>query len=153
MAYVDAVYISIAAPDADLRQSPAFHPALFYDGCIGLLVEVAMQGHPEVVECLIKLLRGELAARDQYFLHSRYYEDFGLTHLYTRINHEMEEETQHADDILRRILFLEGTPDMRPDEIEPGTTVTEMLRKDLALEYSVQKNLTPWMTLVPATAP
>ncbi len=86
-----------------------------------------MQGPPEVVECLIKLLRGELAARDQYFLHSRYYEDFGLTHLYTRINHEMEEETQHADDILRRILFLEGTPDMRPDEIEPGTTVTEML--------------------------
>ncbi|HUH56893.1 MAG TPA: bacterioferritin [Pseudomonadales bacterium] len=106
-----------------------------------------MQGHPEVVECLIKLLRGELAARDQYFLHSRYYEDFGLTQLFTRINHEMEEETQHADDILRRILFLEGTPDMRPDEIEPGTTVTEMLRKDLALEYSVQKNLVDAMAL------
>lgn len=106
-----------------------------------------MKGPPEVVECLIKLLRGELAARDQYFLHSRYYEDFGLTHLYTRINHEMEEETQHADDILRRILFLEGTPDMRLDEIEPGTTVTEMLRKDLALEYSVQKNLVDAMAL------
>ncbi len=43
-----------------------------------------MQGHPEVVACLVELLRGELAARDQYFVHSRYYEDFGLTQLYTR---------------------------------------------------------------------
>lgn len=106
-----------------------------------------MQGHPDVVECLKELLRGELAARDQYFIHSRYYEDFGLTHLYTRINHEMEEETQHADDILRRILFLEGTPDMRPHAFEPGKTVQEMLRTDLALEYSVQKNLTAAMAL------
>ena len=106
-----------------------------------------MQGHPEVVECLKALLRGELAARDQYFIHSRYYEDFGLTQLYTRINHEMEEETQHADDILRRILFLEGTPDMRPDAFTPGKTVPEMLRTDLALEYSVQKNLTDAMAL------
>ena len=106
-----------------------------------------MQGHPEVIECLKALLRGELAARDQYFIHSRYYEDFGLTQLYTRINHEMEEETQHADDILRRILFLEGTPDMRPDAFTPGKTVPEMLRTDLALEYSVQKNLTDAMAL------
>ena len=106
-----------------------------------------MQGHPEVVECLKELLRGELAARDQYFIHSRYYEDFGLTQLYTRINHEMEEETQHADDILRRILFLEGTPDMRPDAFTPGQTVQEMLRTDLALEYSVQKSLTAAMKL------
>lgn len=106
-----------------------------------------MQGHPEVVECLKELLRGELAARDQYFIHSRYYEDFGLTQLYTRINHEMEEETQHADDILRRILFLEGTPDMRPDAFTPGQTVEEMLRTDLALEYSVQKSLTAAMKL------
>ena len=106
-----------------------------------------MQGHPEVVECLVELLRGELAARDQYFVHSRYYEDFGLTQLFTRINHEMEEETQHADDILRRILFLEGTPDMRPHAFEYGKTVPEMLRKDLAVEYSVQKNLTQAMAL------
>lgn len=106
-----------------------------------------MQGHPEVVECLKELLRGELAARDQYFIHSRYYEDFGLTQLYTRINHEMEEETQHADDILRRILFLEGTPDMRPHAFTPGQTVQEMLRTDLALEYSVQKSLTAAMKL------
>ncbi|AKX45063.1 bacterioferritin [Thiopseudomonas alkaliphila] len=106
-----------------------------------------MQGHPEVVACLVELLRGELAARDQYFIHSRYYEDFGLSKLYERINHEMEEETQHADAILRRILFLEGTPDMRPHAFTPGADVPEMLRKDLALEYEVQKNLTAAMQL------
>jgi len=79
----------------------------------------AMQGHPDVVNCLIELLRGELGARDQYFLHSRLYEDMGYAKLYERINHEMEEETQHADAILKRILFLEGKPDMRPSVITP----------------------------------
>ena len=79
-----------------------------------------MKGNAEVVDYLNFLLRGELAARDQYFLHSRRYEDLGLHELYARINHEMEEETEHADAILRRILFLEGEPDMRPDPIEPG---------------------------------
>ncbi len=59
----------------------------------------------------------------------------------------MEEETQHADAIVRRILFLEGTPDMRPHPFEYGKTVPEMLRKDLAVEYSVQKNLTDAMAL------
>lgn len=106
-----------------------------------------MKGHPAVIEYLNFLLRGELAARDQYFLHSRRYEDLGLHALYARINHEMEEETQHADALLRRILFLEGTPDMRPDAFEPGTTVVEMLRKDLDLEYQVRANLAKGVAL------
>lgn len=106
-----------------------------------------MEGHPEVIECLIELLRGELAARDQYFVHSRLYEDLGLTHLYNRINHEMEEEAQHADAILRRLIFLGGTPDMRPHAFEYGTEVVEMLRKDLDLEYSVRQNLADAMAL------
>lgn len=106
-----------------------------------------MKGHAEIVEYLNFLLRGELAARDQYFLHSRRYEDLGLNELYERINHEMEEETEHADAILRRILFLEGEPDMRPDPIEPGKTLEEMLRKDLDLEYSVRGNLAKGIAL------
>ena len=106
-----------------------------------------MKGHPEVVDYLNFLLRGELAARDQYFLHSRQYEDLGLNALYERINHEMEEETQHADALLRRILFLEGDPDMRPDAFEPGRTVEEMLRKDLDLEYQVRGNLAKGVAL------
>ncbi|ABX35395.1 MULTISPECIES: bacterioferritin [Delftia] len=106
-----------------------------------------MQGQPEVIECLIELLRGELAARDQYFIHSRQYEDQGLLRLFERIGHEMEEETQHADAILRRILFLGGRPDMRPHEFTPGETVEEMLRKDLATEYRVRDSLRSAMAL------
>ena len=106
-----------------------------------------MKGHPEDVDYLKFLLRGELAARDQYFIHSRRYEDLGLYQLYARINHEMEEETQHADALLRRILFLEGDPDMRPDGFEPGRTVEEMLRKDLDLEYLVRDNLAKGIAL------
>jgi len=106
-----------------------------------------MKGHPEVVDCLKQLLRGELAARDQYFLHSRRYEDQGLYALYERINHEMQEETEHADALLRRILFLEGDPDMRPLAFEPGKTVVEMLERDLAVEYEVRANLAAGMKL------
>lgn len=106
-----------------------------------------MKGHPEVVEYLKFLLRGELAARDQYFIHSRRYEDLGLHALYQRINHEMEEETTHADALLKRILFLEGEPDMRPEGFEAGRTVEEMLRRDLDLEYAVRGHLAKGVAL------
>ena len=100
-----------------------------------------MKGHAEVIEYLKVLLKGELAARDQYFIHSRLYEDWGFTKLYERINHEMEEETQHADAILKRILFLEGAPDMVPDSFTYGQSVPEMLKLDLQLEYHVRDAL------------
>lgn len=100
-----------------------------------------MQGHPEVIACLRELLRGELAARDQYFVHSRQYEDLGLGKLYERMDHEMQEETGHADAILRRILFLGGKPDMRPHEFTAGTDVPDMLRRDLAVENQVRQAL------------
>ncbi|SDU02011.1 bacterioferritin [Halopseudomonas salegens] len=100
-----------------------------------------MKGNQDVINCLITLLRGELGARDQYFLHSRLYEDMGYGKLYERINHEMEEETQHADAILKRILFLEGKPDMTPTTIYPAFTVPDMLAADLKLEYEVRDNL------------
>lgn len=106
-----------------------------------------MKGNPDVVACLVELLRGELAARDQYFLHSRRYEDIGLKQLYERISHEMQEETEHADAILRRILFLEGTPDMRPHAFTPGEDVIGMLEADLATEYKVRADLAAAMAL------
>lgn len=100
-----------------------------------------MLGNPEVIDYLNTLLTGELAARDQYFIHSRMYNDWDLKKLYERINHEMQEETDHADQIMRRILFLEGKPNMRPDDINIGTTVPEMLEFDLRLENHVRKAL------------
>lgn len=106
-----------------------------------------MKGHPEVIDYLNFLLRGELAARDQYFIHSRRYEDLGLHVLHARIQHEMEEETQHADALIKRVLFLEGTPDMRAETFEPGATVETMLQKDLEVEYAVRKHLVDGIAL------
>jgi len=63
------------------------------------------------------------------------------------MQHEMEEEAQHADAILKRILFLEGSPDMRPDAFTPGENVEDMLRQDLALEYQVRENLAKGIAL------
>lgn len=106
-----------------------------------------MQGQPQVIEYLKELLRGELAARDQYFAHSRMYADWGFNKLYERINHEMEEETQHADALLQRILFLGGTPDMTPHALNIGQNVPDMLRADLDLEYKVREALAKGIAL------
>ena len=101
-----------------------------------------MKGKKEVLKQLQILLNGELAARDQYFAHSRMYKDWGLNKLYERINHEMEEETEHADALVERILFLEGEPDFsNQDKVNIGKDVAEMLSNDLEVEYSVVKTL------------
>ena len=106
-----------------------------------------MKGHAAVIDYFKLLLKGELAARDQYFVHSRIYEDLGFSKLYERINHEMEEETQHADALLKRILFLEGVPDMRPNAFTFGQAVVDMLKLDLALEYEVRAALSMGIAL------
>ena len=106
-----------------------------------------MKGHVQVVDYLKQLLKGELAARDQYFVHSRLYEDWGFSKLYERINHEMEEETQHADALLKRSIFLEGVPEMTPNSFRFGQTVPEALKLDLALEYEVRAALAKGIAL------
>ncbi len=101
-----------------------------------------MKGKAKIVATLNQLLAGELTAIDQYFIHSRIYEDWGLHKLYARLDHEREEETEHADQMIKRILFLEGQPDLSCREpLNVGASVEEMLRNDLALEYSVINNL------------
>jgi bacterioferritin len=101
-----------------------------------------MKGSNKVVEHLQRLLTSELAAIDQYFIHSRMYEDWGLQQLYERINHETEEEKQHADKLIRRMLFLEATPDLsKRDALHVGTDVPSMLQNDLQLEYDVAQAL------------
>lgn len=97
-----------------------------------------MKGNDRVIEQLQLLLNGELAARDQYFAHSRMYKDWGMEKLYERLNHEMEEETEHADALVERMLFLEAQPDFsQQDEKNIGSDVQEMLENDLKVEYSV----------------
>ena len=101
-----------------------------------------MKGSEKVKAELNKLLAGELTAIDQYFIHSRIYEDMGLNKLYERLDHEREEETDHADQMIKRLLFLEGHPDLGTREpLNVGKTVPEMLQNDLDVEYAVIKNL------------
>jgi bacterioferritin len=101
-----------------------------------------MKGQKKVLNQLQTLLNGELAARDQYFAHSRMYQDWGLNKLYERLNHEMEEETEHADTLVERLLFLEAKPDFsNQDKVNIGKTVPDMLKNDLKVEYSVVKAL------------
>ncbi|UNM96972.1 bacterioferritin [Ignatzschineria rhizosphaerae] len=100
-----------------------------------------MIGNKEVIDYLNVLLAGELAARDQYFIHSSMYEEWGYMKLYERIFHEMDDETDHAKQIIARILLLEGTPKMVPDQIHIGANVEEMLQSDLNLELSVREAL------------
>ena len=101
-----------------------------------------MKGSAKVLKELNKLLALELAAIDQYFIHARMYQDWGLEKLYERINHESEDERQHASMLIERILFLEGTPDMSTRTgLNIGKDVPEMLENDLQLEYTDDKAL------------
>ena len=109
-----------------------------------------MKGNKEVIDYLNVLLAGELAARDQYFIHSSMYEEWGYMKLFERINHEMDDETGHAKEIIARILLLEGIPKMVPDAINIGATVPEMLQSDLNLELSVRDALKKGVALCEA---
>lgn len=97
-----------------------------------------MKGNDKIIAILNTLLASELSAIDQYFIHSRMYEDWGLTKLFERIAHEMQDETDHADLLIKRILFLEGTPSLSTREpIKVGQNTPQMLQNDLDLEYAV----------------
>ena len=109
-----------------------------------------MIGSPKVIDYLNFLLGGELAARDQYFIHSEMYAEWHYGKLYDRIHHEMVDETLHAQSIIRRILMLSGTPKMTVNAINIGATVPEMLQLDLELEYQVQQHLKDGIALCEA---
>ena len=97
-----------------------------------------MKGNSKVIASLNGLLHNELAAIDQYFIHSRMYEDWGINKLYEQLNHEMEEEITHADALIKRILFLEGVPNMTDRrDLLIGDDVPSMLKNDLQLELEV----------------
>ena len=97
-----------------------------------------MKGSQRIIGAMNGLLGAELAAMDQYLVHSKMYEDWGLTMLFERVAHEFDDEKGHATALIERILFLEGVPDLSTREgVNIGKTVPEMLRSDLDLEYAV----------------
>lgn len=101
-----------------------------------------MKGNQKIIDTLNSLLTNELSAADQYFIHARMYEDWGLNKLFERIKHESEEELEHATALVTRILFLEGTPDVASREkLNIGKDVPSMLKSDLDIEYDVGNRL------------
>jgi bacterioferritin len=94
-----------------------------------------MKGSQKVIDGLNKLLTKELTSVDMYFLHSRVYEDWGLTQLYNHINGEMNHEGLHADILVKRILFLEGSPDvLTRDGFKVVLNIRAMLEQSLNYE-------------------
>src|SRR5258708_40137080 len=94
-----------------------------------------MKGSPKVIEELNTALKGELIATSQYFLHASLCKKWGYLRLYKKIYDESIEEMRHAEQLIDRILFLEGTPIMNePFKFTIGKDVREILENDLALE-------------------
>lgn len=107
-----------------------------------------MKGNTKVIDALNDLLAGELSSMDQYFIHSRMYEDWGFQKLFERIDHEFDDEKGHASLIIQRILFLGGTPNMvARAPLNIGTDVPSMLQSDLDLELKVIVDLRDVMAL------
>ncbi len=94
-----------------------------------------MKGDKKVIEYLGKALQNELTAINQYFLHSRMLNDWGMTELGHKEHEESVDEMKHADELIQRILFLESLPNMQTlNKLLIGENVNEILDCDLQQE-------------------
>ncbi|HEX7323464.1 MAG TPA: bacterioferritin [Mycobacterium sp.] len=107
-----------------------------------------MQGDPDVIRLLNEQLTSELTAINQYFLHSKMQDNWGLTELAAHTRAESFEEMRHAEEITDRILLLDGLPNyQRIGSLGVGQTLREQFESDLGIELDVVKRLKPGIVM------
>ncbi len=103
-----------------------------------------MKGNPDVIKVLNEVLRKELTGINQYFIHAKMCKNWGYAVLGEHAWNESIDEMKHADQIVERILFLEGTPNVQAyDKIQVGSNVKQQLENDLGLEQAALTILRP----------
>jgi len=110
-----------------------------------------MKGDDAIIELLNEVLTGELTAINQYFLHAKMCDNWGYKRLAEVIRHESIDEMKHAEELVERVLYLEGVPNLqRLSALHVGETVPEQFTNDLDLERQALERLNRGIALTVA---